>query len=248
MARKPASTGNGSLRKTIAGRFGRAERGSGCPALLFLFFTMVFLFASCANDPNVLSLISPDPTSMPVRAEIYFMEDYKGMEEGLDVPEWVAMYLSYGNQGVESMEIYQFDYIFVIRNSGSNFTALNHWQNAFSVELDFPRMAASRIEERFYKEFTLPDFEFGTFYLNLIRAVSDSEWRQATTEDDFWMLSKIDPDAPASWDFLVLTAIPRYIFEARFYEIFDSVNARLSFSSEQQRSINRFRNNFFDDF
>ena len=217
------------------------------PGVLILIL-LISLYFSCVNEPDVMTLITPDPTPMPQRQIHYSIEDFKGRDEGEEMPEWVTMYLLEGLRGIESMEIYQFDYVFVSRNMGNNFSALTQWQNSFSPELDFPRLAATRIEDRFLMEFSLPDFELGSFYTGLIRAVSDSQWPRSTHEDDFWMLVKNSPDADASWEFLILSAIPRNEFRDHFYHLYGNVNPRTTPNWEQQRAINRFRQNFFNDF
>ena len=208
----------------------------------------ISLYFSCVNEPDVMTLITPDPTPMPQRQEYYSIEDFKGRDEGEEMPEWITVYLQGGLRGIESMEIYQFDYVFVSRNMGNNFSALSQWQNSFSPELDFPRLAATRIEERFLMEFSLPDFELGSFYTAFIRAISDSQWPRSTLEDDFWMLVKISPDAEPSWEFFILSAIPRNEFRDFFNHLYDNVNPRIAPNWEQQRAINRFRQNFFSEF
>ena len=214
----------------------------------FILILLISLYFSCVNEPDVLTLITPDQTPMPQRQIYYSIEDYKGRDVGEEKPDWVTIYLSEGLHGIESMEIYQYDYVFISRNEGSNFTALNQWRENFSPELDFPHLAASRIEERFLMEFPLPDFELGSFYMALIRSASDSEWPRSTREDDFWMLIKSSPDAEARWEFLILSAIPRNDFRNHFLYLYNNVNPHTAPNWEQQRAINRFRQSFFMGF
>ena len=206
------------------------------------------LFASCAGRPDAWTFTNPDPRQMPPRAEIYAIDDYKGKDQGEEIPEWVNLYLEYGPGGVESMEIYQFHYIFVSRNEGNSINALNHWAEGFSPDLDFPRLAAARIERRFFAESPIPDREFGSFFIDLIRAASDAVWMGSTWEDDFWMHKRSGPDETGSWEILILTAMPKTRFISQFDIIFNSVNFRIPPSWEQLRAIGRIRDRFFDGF
>ena len=208
----------------------------------------VFLFFSCTSEPDVLGLIRPDPTQMPVRQPIYVIDNYKGMDLGEEIPEWLLLYLENGVYGIESMEIYQFDYVFVSSNEGSNFNALNHWLTNFSIEQDFPRLAARRIENRFLLASPLPDTEFGSFFIELIRSVSDAEWTNAAMEDYFWIHKRVNIDSPPVYEFFILTAMSRTSFIFQYNILYDNVNPRMPITWEQTRALNRLRDNFFEDF
>ena len=209
---------------------------------------LAVLFTSCISEPDIVSLVNPEPFEAVLRPEISSIEDYKGKNEGGGLPEWLVHYLGRGNQGVEFMGIFQYHYAFVARNSGSNFTALNHWLESFSPELDFPRLASARIEERFLLETPLPDIVFGTFYIDLIRALSDHEWTGAYLYDYFWMLSRPGPQEPAVWEFFVLCSIPKNIFLSQYNFVYGNLNPRLAPTWEQQRALNRFANRFAEGF
>ena len=213
-----------------------------------VFFMLLAVFISCRSDPGIISLVNPSPAETIQRPEIHSMEDYRGKYEGESIPEWVRLYLESGNQGVEFMGVFQEHYAFVARNSGSNFTALNHWLEGFSPELDFPRLAAARIEARFLMESPLPDIVFGTFYINLIRAASDHNWRGPLVYDHFWMLSRPGPQEPAAWEFLILCIMPRNLFLAQYNYIYNNVNSRSAPTWEEQRALNRLANRFSDGF
>ena len=206
------------------------------------------LLVSCASEPNPWTVVSPDPTEINRITEVYVIEDYKGKAEGQDIPQWVNNYLEAGIQGIEAMDIYQFHHVFVSRNVGSSFDALMLWADGFSPELDFPRMAASRIESRFFLEAPLPDREFGSFFIDLIRTVSDAEWTGTSKEDDFWMLKRDVEDESISWEFLVVASISKTSFASQFLAIYNSINSRPPPSWEQLRAISRIRDRFFEGF
>ena len=172
------------------------------------------------------------------------------------MPEWLRLYLDYGPDGVETMGIYQFHYVFVSRNEGNSFDALNYWAEAFSPDLDFPRLAAARIERRFFAEASIPDREYGSFFIDLIRASSDAVWTDVNREDDFWILKNSGPgdngsnngSDNSSWEFFILTTIPKNRFASQFDAIFNSINFRIPPSWEQLRAISRLRGRFFEGF
>lgn len=128
----------------------------------------------------------------PEESGNYTIENYKGKENGGGIPEWVNLFLEDGARGVETLDAYKGSYVFVSRNVGNNFKALSQWSQAFSPELDFPRLAAARIEARFIKAVPFPDNEYGSFYEALVRAASDAYWTGAVRVDDFWFQRKYD--------------------------------------------------------
>ena len=206
------------------------------------------LIASCISEPDIISLVSPSPAEVVQRPAINYVEDYRGRSEGVDIPEWVRFYLDGGNQGVEAMGIFRHHYVFVVRSSGSSFMALNHWLDNFSPELDFPRLAAARIEARYLLESPLPDIVFGDFYISLIRAVSDHEWTGAVMYDYFWMHTRPSPQEPAVWEFMILCIIPRGAFSSQYNIIYNDLNSRIFKTWEQQRALNRLAPRFYEGF
>jgi len=154
--------------------------------LAFLIFTAL-LFASCAGNPRKQVL---NFTESPGIAEIpgnFTITDYKDRGQGSHIPLWVAVWLNSGVEELEALDTYRDYYVFVSRNEGYNFNALNEWARGFSADLDFPRLAAARIEKRFSASVPFPDNEYGSFYETLIRAASDAHWIGADRKDDFWI-------------------------------------------------------------
>ena len=217
--------------------------------LLWLVFLLpLVLIASCITEPDIISLVNPSPAEAVQRPGINYIEDYMGRSEGDDIPEWVRRYVDGGNQGVENLGIFRHYYTFVARNTGNNFTALNHWLESFSPHLDFPRLAAARIEARYLLESPLPDIYFGNFYISLVRAVSDHEWMGAVMYDYFWMHSRPSPQEPAVWEFMILCLIPREVFSSQYNDIYNDLNSSTYKTWEQQRALNRLASSFYEGF
>ena len=227
-------------------------------ALLPSVILMLLLFASCASRMEKRVLKAPE---IPGAAEMpghYTITDYKNKGEGGGMPEWVSRWLEEGASGVEALDAYKGRYAFISRNEGSNLNALTQWAGGFSSELDFPRLAAARIERRFLLTTLLPDGEYGAFFETLIRAASDASWTGALREDDFWIRRKyLPPEEPITgeqtparenWEFLILVTIEKNLFASQFDSIFQSVKPSPPPAREQINAANRVKDRFYDGF
>ncbi|MCL2374702.1 MAG: hypothetical protein FWC65_05615, partial [Treponema sp.] len=146
----------------------------------FLLCTIpALLFSACASeagrrghapyeDPGILE--TPHP---------FAITDFMNMAEGADMPEWVSLWLEGGARAIENMDAHEGRHAFVSRNNGSNFSALEQWAQWFSADLDFPRLAAARIEARFLSGVSRPDDTYGAFFVALVRSASDAAWSGA---------------------------------------------------------------------
>jgi len=151
---------------------------------------------------------------------------------------------------VEALKAYQDSYVFVKKNEGNNFNALQLWKDNFSTELDFPRLAATRIEARFSVPY--PDIEYGAFYEELIRTASDASWTDATIKDDFWIRKKYLPSETESeqenWEFLILVTIGKPDFSSQLKTIFEKINPNPPPDQNQVVAINLVKDHFYDKF
>jgi len=145
------------------------------------------LFASCAGRPGKRILTIPETPAATRSRDTYIITDYKNKASGESIPEWVELWLNSGIHEIEALDAYQDRYVYVSWNEGNSFNALSQWTKGFSTELDFPRMAAGRIDARFSASIPFPDEEYGAFYDTLIRTASDTLWMGAVREDDFWI-------------------------------------------------------------
>jgi len=220
-----------------------------------LFLTAVFvtlLFGSCRSEaerPVVEPPRAPEPARNPAPHTI---TDYRNKAQGGAIPEWVSLWLDSGAFMVENLDAYRDRYVFVARNEANNFNALNLWKDGFSAELDFPRLAAARIEKRLASVVTDPDESYGAFYETLIRAASDFSWMGAIREDDFWTLRQFptgDGGIPEeNWEFQILVTIERSFFASQLDRIFQTINPNPPPSRDQRTTINRVKERFLDGF
>jgi hypothetical protein len=217
--------------------------------LISLVLGTVFL-SSCITDsgrkPYELPAI-PEETKTP---RTFTILDYKNKASGYTIPEWVNSYLDSGPRGVEALKTYQDSYVFVHKSEGNNFNALQLWKDNFSTELDFPRLAAARIEARFSVPY--PDNEYGAFYEELIRAASDASWIGAVTKDDFWIRKKYHPSETEgeqeNWEFLILVTIGKPSFSSQLKTIFEKINPIPPPDEKQIVAVNQVKEHFFEKF
>jgi len=232
----------------------------------------VLLFFSCASRPGPFTPVVPLNTFLPEVQRPYIISSSQERPGG--IPEWVTRYLEGGVRGVETLDAYEGRFAFVSRNEGSNFTALNQWAEGFSADLDFPRLASSRIEARFLQSVPYPDNEYGPFFEELIRSASDASWietgkdeeKNAAKEDEFWILKTFLPmidsvpenpdNEPAddvnqineTYEFLILVTIEKSVFASRFDEIFRNINPERRPTKEQMAAANRVKERFYEGF
>jgi hypothetical protein len=218
---------------------------------------LVLLLAACAGDP------AGQGEGRAVTEEdaggelVYHLTDYKTKAGGGAVPGWVEYYLG-GNfispDAPEALEEYQDRYVFIARNRGTNFRALEQWARGFSVELDFARLVAMRIEKRFTQAaLGFPDTVFGRYFEALIRAASDAAWEGAVREDDFWLkgfYQGADENAAGgeSYDFVILVTVDKALLASQIQPLLFGVTPQAPMSRDQLAAVDRVRERFFEEF
>jgi len=220
-------------------------------ALVCLVLGGLFL-SSCVTNTGRQAYELPEISEEIKTPRTFTIIDYKNKATGGTVPEWVNRYLNSGLRDVEALRTYQGNYVFVHRNEGNNFNALQLWKDNFSVDLDFPRLAAVRIEARFSAAVSYPDETYGAFYEALIRAASDASWTGAITRDDFWIRKKNHANETEgeqeNLEFLILVAIEKSSFSSQLGKIFENINPVPPPTQNQIAAINRVKERFFETF
>ena len=210
----------------------------------------LLLPVSCAIIPNRV-VLNPDETPWYSDAP-YIITEHKNSSIGEEMPDWVIAFIDGGLAEVETLAAYQNRHVFIARNEGNNFISMNHWMEGFSPELDFPRLAASRIEARFYSAAPLPDQEYGAYFEALVRTASDFPWSGAVREDDFWIRKNYLPvageDEKETWEFLILLYIDRTVFFHQLETVFNNVKPNPAPTKDQTSAINRVKDKFFEGF
>ena len=229
-------------------------------------FLVPFLFSSCAGGPGKLVLTPPETPEAWMTSWPYIITEFKDKIRGQNMPEWADRWFEGGISEVEALYAYQDHYVFISRNEGNNFYALTQWTEGFNADLDFPRLAAARIETRLLSGVSLPDNVYGAFFETLIRAASDTPWTGAVREDDFWVHRKFFPDEDEisemdidsenrgssliseNWEFLILVTIEKSLFASQLDAVFRSIRPNPQPTREQVNAANRVKDRFFDGF
>ncbi|MDR1566418.1 MAG: hypothetical protein LBS48_03935 [Treponema sp.] len=222
------------------------------PALLVL--AAVLVAAGCVSEGGNKTII---PEAAGPREEVksdWQIKDYQESAAGRGLPSWVTAFLDGGNPAVEALEEYQDRYVFVAMNRGANFRALEQWRLGFSPELDFPRLAAIRIENRFLSVSSgFPDADYGAYYETLIRAASDASWSGVIREGDYWVRREFAGQPSAlqdreTYDFLIINTIEKSLLASQVNTLLQSITPDPPLSRDQSAAVNRIRERFFEGF
>jgi hypothetical protein len=210
------------------------------------------VFFACTGEPPkiIIRPEPPGPVSQPREGQVIL--DYQDSAGGGTVPAWVIRFLARSNQGVEELEYYEDSYVFVAANEGTNFKALGHWAQGFTVAQDFPRLAAVRIEERLLRTAVLyPDDEYGEFFETLVKKASDMVYTGAMKADTFWIkqtASEGNSPGRERYVFFVLVTIDKTGFQTQIQALLAAIPSVTPPTREQAASINRLKETFFEDF
>ncbi|MDR2619351.1 MAG: hypothetical protein LBC62_10815 [Treponema sp.] len=221
------------------------------PAITVL--AAVLVAAGCVSEGGNKTIIPEAVPQEEVKPD-WQIRDYKESAAGRALPSWVTAFLDKGNPAVEALEEYQDRYVFVAMNSGVNFKALEQWRLGFSPELDFPRLAAIRIENRFLSASSgFPDADYGAYYETLIRAASDASWAGVIREEDYWVRREFagQPGAPQgreTYDFLIINTIEKSLLASQVNALLQSITPDPPLSRDQAAAVNRVQERFFEGF
>jgi len=162
------------------------------------------------------------------------------------MPEWLLTFVDGGNRAVEQIDLFKDKYVFVGVNEGESFLLLSKWTENFTTAQDFAVLAAARIEERMIHTAALyPDDEYGSFYLNMIRAAYSAEYRDAVKQDTYWFKKSVPAEV---YNFFILITIDKIQMQSIIRDMITQSYAGISSRSPQAASVNRLRQTFFEGF
>jgi len=232
-----------------------------------------FLFTACTLQKGKVVFI-PDPAQNNQQEQNGSSESWQIIEtqsgHGEDgIPAWVRGYLDRGVRGIETLDAYRGKYVFVGKNRGDNFNALQQWANGFTVAQDLPRLIVQRVERRFVAAAALyPDDEYGEYFAHIIKRVSDEEYPGAIKEYTFWTKQKRIPseaeteenaDSETSpenlaaehadrYEFLILFSIDKETFQTQIQNIMADIKTASAPTKDQTTAISKIRLTFFEGF
>jgi hypothetical protein len=229
-----------------------------------------FLFTACTSSKGKI-IFFPDPAQNAqheqpgLSGSWEIIESQNGTgEDGF--PAWVRSYLDGGVRRIETLDAYH-KYVFIGKNRGNNFHALQQWANGFTVAQDLPRLIVQRVERRLVAAAALyPDDEYGEYFAHMIKRVSDEEYPEAVKESVFWTKQrKIPTEAeteenadsetenvvaePADrYEFLIMFSIDREVFQTQINNIMANIKTTIAPTRDQTAAINKIRQTFFEGF
>jgi hypothetical protein len=145
---------------------------------------------------------------------------------------------------VEELNSFQNRYVFIGKNKGSNFIALNKWAGNFTVVQDFPLLAAVRIEKRLNSSATLfPDDEYGEFYEAFVKKIFNAEYHGAVKEQTYWIKTTAEV-----YEFYVFVSMEKIKMQSIIRTMMSDSLAAVTPTRAQSAAINRLRIIFFEGF
>jgi len=225
----------------------------------------VLLFTACNSQKGKVIFI-PDPSQnaqqeQPGLSKSWRIIESQGGSGESGIPAWARGYFEKGVQGIETLDAYKDKYVFIGKNRGDNFNALQQWANSFAVEQDLPRLIVQRVERRFVAAAALyPDDEYGEYFAHIIKRVSDEEYSEAVKELIFWTKQRsipteeeeADPETETiiteRYEFLILISIDKEAFQTQMHAIMGDTKTDISPTRDQAAAISNIRAAFFEGF
>jgi len=226
------------------------------------FLLCVIFFISCAGQSNSAIYPVPDESYFETEKNVKtidtgnIIETKNGMAVQF-IPDWLLAFIEGGIERVEKMDLYRDKYVFIGRNDGENFTALNKWADNFSAMRDFPMLAAVRIERRMILSASLyPDNEYGLFFERMVLNAYSGEYQGAEKEDIFWIKIKVDNETielendvlSETYNFFILITIDKTVMRAIITDMMTRAYDAAVPSGAQAAAVDRLRQTFFEGF
>ncbi|MDR2402804.1 MAG: hypothetical protein LBD78_02120 [Spirochaetaceae bacterium] len=219
--------------------------------LVWLFLAVVLVFAACSSRPKTVAVEAP---KYEEKTEAYVVLDHKAKAVGEDVPDWVTLYISDGLPGVERLDQFKDEYVFVGEDTGTNLNALRQWSSGFTVAQEMARMVSTRVQAKFVGAVAgSPDLEYGRYFEDVVKNVASASFSGARKENDYWLLKRyfmadgktVDREA---YDFYVLVTIDKGILERQINEVLDGTKTDAPLTREQQTAVERVKEAFYEGF
>ncbi|MDR0301737.1 MAG: hypothetical protein LBI04_05415 [Treponema sp.] len=223
-------------------------------AAAFLFCVLI-LYSCSGRGKNTPLIIIPEIKNKTDINNLIGIDDIIETKSGrgkANLPEWLLTFNNGGIDAVEKMEKYQERYCFIGRNEGVNFEALKKWEDNYSTDQAFTRLAAARIETRLTSKAALyPDDEYGAFYEKLIKKSFDTEYLDASVEDTYWIKKTGTSEAndfQDIYEFFSFISIEKTIMQNVIRNMIAEVRAAVTPTRAQNNAINNIQKNFFEGF
>jgi hypothetical protein len=219
---------------------------------------------ACASQTDAISHPIPDKKKDDEPMPIFDLSSIKETQDGSGaayLPDWLISYFKGGIAEVEELDSFQNRYVFIGKNRGSNFTALNKWAGNYTVIQDFPLNVAVRIEKRLNSQATsYPDDEYGEFYEAFVKKAFNAEYPDTVKEQSYWIKTTADlrfnaagqPQGTAAlsdiYEFYVFISMEKSKMQSIIRTMMSDTLATVTTTRAQNAAINRLRQFFFEGF
>ena len=222
----------------------------------FAALIIVFVFFSCVGQKHPVFIPAPDFGIYNVSEQFIEINKIIQTRDGSGIkgiPNWLLAYIDGGIEAVEKLDAYNGKYVFIAENRGENIIVLNKWIENYSEKLDFPMLAAARMEKRMILSASLyPDNEYGRFYEAMIKNAYGGEYPSAVKEDTYWIKIWFERENTLeyteSYRYFVLITINKMALQMIIRNMIMNAGDAVSVTAAQKNAIDRLRQNFFEGF
>ena len=115
-------------------------------------------------------------------------------------------------------------------------------------------MVSTRVQAKFVGAAAgSPDAEYGRYFEDVVKNVSEATFSGARKENDFWLLKRyfradgktVDRE---TYDFYVLVTIDKAILERQINDLLNGVARDAPLTREQQTAVDRVKEAFYEGF
>jgi len=217
---------------------------------------IIIILISCAGQSNK-NTFTPEHDHGVAESEKFI--DVLNIIETIDgagnnsLPNWVNTYINGGIYAIERLETFNNKYVFLAVNRGTNFNVLNKWAENYSAVYDFPKLAASRIENKMISSSSrFPDDEYGLFFEAMVKNAYSAEYPGAVKEEVYWLKVWFENENTFEYTenyvFFVFISIEKNAMNSIIRNMINRTSAAVTVTNAQSSAINRLRQSFFEGF
>ncbi len=211
-------------------------------ALLFAVAMIAMVLVGCASTPEEPAATQLEGT---VTSEVL---EHKGSALGLnELPVWVETYILDGINGLEEMSEFSNDYCFVAETTAQNINAAQAWVEGFNMPQTIARNVSTRVEGVFSgAESGGMDGDYGTYFENVVKTMTDTEFSGARKENDWWVLTRrYDVDTKSKYvdeyRAYVLYTIPKDLLDQQVLSVIERIEQENVMSATETETSDRVK-------
>ncbi len=210
--------------------------------VLAILIASVLMFVGCASAPE-----EPAPTEIQGTVQSEVLE-HKGSALGLnELPVWVETYILDGITGLEEMSDFSGEYCFVAETAAQNINAAQAWVEGFNMPQTIARNVSTRVEGIFSgAESGAADGEYSTYFENIVKTVTETEFSGARKENDWWVLTRrYDSDSKSKYTdeyrAYVLYTMPKDLLDQQVLSVIERIEQENVLTSDDSATNDRVK-------